>query len=331
MSSLDSLTWLLLAVASLLPLVTAQSTSSITRAPSATSPSSSTGTTTHTISVGHKSDPHQYVPNSVNASVGDTVLFEFYPTNHSVVKADYDAPCVPADKGLFNSGHKLADGQLTGDPPTWSLVVNDTQPVFFYCTAIDSCNVNGMVGVINPNATMTWKHQNEKAKKQPYQLEPGQAVPPEGGGGTSTTTATSSPGGSSGGGGHHLSAGAIAGIVIGSVAFVAVLLALFFVLGRNQVYKKWWMSSTDGRTERTAHWALFSNHGERKSEYGSPQPPGDQATYLSSPDPTQNTFSSPQSQYGWDATVYQPQQQQSPLVRGGPTELEAPDSLAPRH
>jgi hypothetical protein len=33
---------------------------------------------------------------------------------------------------------------------TYNYTVKDKDPVWFYCTAIDSCNVNGMVGAINP-------------------------------------------------------------------------------------------------------------------------------------------------------------------------------------
>lgn len=64
----------------------------------------STSAATHTIQVGPKEDPHQYVPSYITADVGDVVVFEFYPTNHSVVKADYMAPCVPASGEIFYSG-----------------------------------------------------------------------------------------------------------------------------------------------------------------------------------------------------------------------------------
>jgi plastocyanin len=80
--------------------------------------SSSTGIATHTFQVGPKSDPHQYVPTEITANVGDIVVFEFYPTNHSVVKADYLAPCVPASGNIFYSGafdtFNENDGQLVG-------------------------------------------------------------------------------------------------------------------------------------------------------------------------------------------------------------------------
>ncbi|EIT74529.1 extracellular serine-rich protein [Aspergillus oryzae 100-8] len=120
---------------------------------SATATETSKGAATHTIQVGPRSDPHQYVPSSVNASVGDVIVFEFYPRNHSVVRADYDAPCVPAQTSgpVFYSGHftkfNEENGQMIG-PVGSNLTM--TNPTFFYCTAIGSCNENGMVGVINP-------------------------------------------------------------------------------------------------------------------------------------------------------------------------------------
>ena len=80
--------------------------------------SSSTGVSTHTIQVGPKSNPHQFVPTDITAKVGDIVVFEFYPTNHSVVKADYLAPCVPASENVYYSGafenFNEHNGQLVG-------------------------------------------------------------------------------------------------------------------------------------------------------------------------------------------------------------------------
>lgn len=84
----------------------------------AKSTSSSTAAATHTIKVGSKEDPHQYLPHNVTADPGDVIIFEFYPRNHSVVKADYLAPCVPASKNVFYSGEfnrfNEQDGQLVG-------------------------------------------------------------------------------------------------------------------------------------------------------------------------------------------------------------------------
>jgi plastocyanin len=112
MSFIHLITWF-----SLLLAVSAQTATATTNS-KATS-TTSTGIATWTIKVGHRSDPHQYVPHSLKASVGDIVVFEFYPRNHSVVEADYDVPCQPAHKpSIFTSGHfnsfNEQNGQLIG-------------------------------------------------------------------------------------------------------------------------------------------------------------------------------------------------------------------------
>ncbi|GLA33338.1 hypothetical protein AnigIFM63309_000161 [Aspergillus niger] len=257
----------LVLVAMLLATTASAQSHSSTTGISTTSTTTSTAIATHTVQVGSKADPHQYSPHNVSAAVGDIIVFEFYPRNHSVVKADYLAPCVPASgeifySGIFNSFNE-EDGQLVGPPPTWSLVVNDTEPTFFYCTAIDSCIGNGM------NSTMTFESQYNRAKTYPYMLVPGQSIPAEGTiSPTSTSTSTSSPSNSPSSGSPTLSTGAIVGIVIGSVAFIAILGALFFLLGRNRVYRQW-MSSQDGRHERTARWAALLSPGQSTGKGGS--------------------------------------------------------------
>ncbi|PTU21876.1 hypothetical protein P175DRAFT_0405875, partial [Aspergillus ochraceoroseus IBT 24754] len=240
---------------------------------------STAASATHTIQVGPRESPHQYVPHSISANVGDVVVFQFYPRNHSVVQADYNAPCIPANGDYFFSGifdtFDEVNGQLVGDPPTWSWTVDRSEPTFFYCTAIDSCLENGMVGAINPNASMTWQTQYTSALNAPYMLFPGQPMPAEGEqqqSSPSSTTSSASPSSpsttlgnpsASSSSSSSLSGGAIAGIVIGAVIAVLVIGALLFLLGRNNVYKQWVTSqSAEGSTTaRTARWALFQSGG----------------------------------------------------------------------
>ncbi|KAJ5447312.1 Cupredoxin [Penicillium cf. griseofulvum] len=363
------LAWLALATMTVAQSFRATLTRSDVESP-LTATSTSTGITTHTIQAGPKSDPHQFVPTSIKAKVGDIVVFEFYPTNHSVVQAEYLAPCVPARGNIFYSepfaDFNLHDGQLVGPPPTWSLRVNNTEPwtganqcsmkpTFFYCTAIDSCTKNGMVGVINPHESRLTVEPAEfnpdmaNAIRKSFEISlhassrAGRA--PEG------ETGGSSPSDGEKGGDdkHGLSTGAIAGIAVAAVVFVALLVALFFVLGRNRVYSQW-MSSEDGRTERTARWAMF-NHGDNgKSEVASTVPshkPGHvDMTAVSSPDPTVRTLSpgvevhpahgSPSAQQGhWSWNEPQPQPQPYPRahtsvvateLEGHPMIWEAPGS-----
>ncbi|OJD33730.1 extracellular serine-rich protein [Diplodia corticola] len=199
---------------------------------------------THTVSVG--ANGHNFTPNTTYADPGDIVVFDFYPTNHSVIRGEYSNntslcgpagcnPCVPwelyhADEDYqgFFSGNKLIDNFT--NRKTWNLTVNNTEPIWFYCDALDSCSPNGMVGVINPQNGSSFAHQHTEAMDSVYQLAPGQTWPAEGGGSSSSSSSS-----------HHsssLSGGAIAGIVVGAVAFVVMAAALFFFVGRSRAYGK---------------------------------------------------------------------------------------------
>jgi hypothetical protein len=100
-----------------------------------------------------------------------------------------------------------------------------------------------MVGVINPNETQTLDAQIQSAKDADFMLAPGEDIPTEASSTLSgTTTPTSTPSASStpahSGGSSKLSGGAIAGIVVGAVAFLAICAALFFFVGRTKSLKE---------------------------------------------------------------------------------------------
>lgn len=202
---------------------------------------SSSSRTIHTVAVG--ANLHAFTPNTTIAAVGDIVVFDFYPTNHSVIRGEYTNasicgvagcnPCVPWEmyhtdeeyQGFF-SQNQLIDS--FGDRKTWNLTINNTEPIWFYCDALDSCTPNGMVGVINPQNGSSYSLQQTTAMDAVYQLAPGQAWPAEG----------SQPASSSNGHSTSLSGGAIAGIVVGSIAFVAIVAALAFFIARSRAYGK---------------------------------------------------------------------------------------------
>ena len=118
---------------------------------------------------------------------GRIIEFRFFSGNHSVARAAYQHPCVPYEsivpgKVGFFSGFQLVDHSITEDVswpfcqylrepasprllllslwanrhqlshqlPSWNLLINDTDPVFYYCSAPNSCIGSQMVGVINP-------------------------------------------------------------------------------------------------------------------------------------------------------------------------------------
>ncbi|KAG6854315.1 hypothetical protein C0991_008210 [Blastosporella zonata] len=103
----------------------------------------STGTgATHTVIVAPSQGVLRYVPFAVNASVGDTVKFMWRANTHTVTKSSALLPCNKSSDALFASG--------THDEGfTFTQVVNDTNPVFFYCGTPGHCQ-KGMFGIINP-------------------------------------------------------------------------------------------------------------------------------------------------------------------------------------
>jgi len=47
--------------------------------------------------------------------------------------------------------HCIGDySNMSLQPPSWSLIINDTEPTFFYCSGPRACTQFGMVAVINP-------------------------------------------------------------------------------------------------------------------------------------------------------------------------------------
>lgn len=97
---------------------------------------------THVVYVAPTQGVLRYVPFAVNASVGDTVKFIWGANNHTVTKGSTLTPCNATSDSPFASGLQLKDF-------VFEQVVNDTNPVFFYCAVPNHCT-KGMFGIINP-------------------------------------------------------------------------------------------------------------------------------------------------------------------------------------
>lgn len=182
--------------------------------------------------------------------------YNFYPTNHSVVRAEYGYPCVPyedtgVDKIGFFSGFEPVDAFISA-PPTFTIRVNDSKPIFYYCSAPGSCINYGMVGVINPSANETLAVQRQLAHNSSFMLEPGEAWPSEttpkpfsssasatptsktsSSTSVSTAAATTTVAPASANHSSSLSSGAIAGIAIGAAAIAILAAALLYLCGRQ--------------------------------------------------------------------------------------------------
>lgn len=97
---------------------------------------------THTVIVAPTQGVLRFVPFAVNASVGDTVMFVWNAKNHTVTKSSALEICNKTSEAPFASGEHDA-------PFTFTQVVNDTNPTFFYCGTPGHCQ-KGMFGIINP-------------------------------------------------------------------------------------------------------------------------------------------------------------------------------------
>lgn len=96
-----------------------------------------------------------YMPNIVNAAVGDTIQFQFSSGSHTVTQSTEMGPCSPIAQDSLaqgavpvHSGHiPFTTGQTTVS--TFEMKVTNTEPMFIYCSTGPHCQL-GQVMVINP-------------------------------------------------------------------------------------------------------------------------------------------------------------------------------------
>lgn len=130
-----------------------------TAAPAATgtpTPSTTGGASgaIHTVVVG-ASGALTYSPSELTAQPGDTVVFQFQAKNHTITQSSFAAPCrklastSTTGQVGFDSGF-MPVAANSSDFPTYSIVVNDTTPIWAYCRQTGHCG-SGMVFAINAN------------------------------------------------------------------------------------------------------------------------------------------------------------------------------------
>ena len=105
---------------------------------------SAAAATTHNINVGKNG--LTFEPNVTTAAVGDTLVFHYYTGRnnvvHNVVQGTFASPCRPLSGGFFS-------GFIGGEAnEAFTVMVNDTNPIWIYCSQIEHCQL-GMAGVIN--------------------------------------------------------------------------------------------------------------------------------------------------------------------------------------
>ncbi|KAI0274622.1 hypothetical protein BC834DRAFT_965129 [Gloeopeniophorella convolvens] len=111
------------------------------------------------VTVGDAAGDTIYNPTHITgAAVGDTVVFEFNPKNHTVTRSSFATPCLHLDGGFDSGFFPVAPGTTSGFP-TYNITVNDTGPIWAYCkqgefTTASHCG-KGMVFAVNPGADGT--------------------------------------------------------------------------------------------------------------------------------------------------------------------------------
>lgn len=94
-----------------------------------------------------------FTPNSVTASPGDVIQFQFAARNHTVTQSAQSSPCRPLDSSGngtagVHSGFIPFDGGASGTVGTFDVPVRDASPMFLYCAQATHCQ-SGMVMVVN--------------------------------------------------------------------------------------------------------------------------------------------------------------------------------------
>jgi len=127
--------------------------STVVAPPPSTSAASAAGAT-HTVVVGGNGTL-AYNPQEIIAAPNDVVVFQFVAKNHTVTQSSFAAPCQKlaststSGQVGFDSGFMPVSGNSSGFP-SFSIVVNDTNPMWAYCMQANHCE-QGMVFAINAN------------------------------------------------------------------------------------------------------------------------------------------------------------------------------------
>jgi len=107
-----------------------------------TAESTAASGTTYTVIVAPTQGVLRFVPFTVNANPGDTIEYVWHANNHTVTKSSQLEICNKTSDAPFASGEQ-------NNGFTFTQVVNDTNPVFYYCGTPTHCE-KGMFGIINP-------------------------------------------------------------------------------------------------------------------------------------------------------------------------------------
>jgi len=95
-----------------------------------------------------------YSPEKITAAVGSMVQFQFRGGNHTITQSTFEQPCAPISSvnssitGIYSSFQPVAASLAMGQIPVFTIMINDTRPIWLYCSQGKHCQ-NGMSMVIN--------------------------------------------------------------------------------------------------------------------------------------------------------------------------------------
>ncbi|PYI07378.1 hypothetical protein BO78DRAFT_443290 [Aspergillus sclerotiicarbonarius CBS 121057] len=128
------------------------------------------------IAVGTHNAP-MFIPNRLNANIGDRIIFEFHNINHTLTQSTLEQPCVAA--GGFDSGF----GQFNPEDESGisiTLSVNSLDPQWFFCKQdipYSYCHA-GMVFALNPGDKMNTFLDNAQRRSSARSTTDDQAANP---------------------------------------------------------------------------------------------------------------------------------------------------------
>ncbi|MCJ1342594.1 hypothetical protein MMC31_000780 [Peltigera leucophlebia] len=114
---------------------------------------------THHVNVGTFNEKFQFVPDRVNAEVGDIVLYNFLKQSHSLTQSEFLTPCTP--NGGFDTGLNQVNPTNTSGLFLIPFEVKTEKPQWFYCKQKQGNHCGkGMVFGLNPGDKMDRFIQN---------------------------------------------------------------------------------------------------------------------------------------------------------------------------
>jgi hypothetical protein len=124
-----------------------------------------------------------YTPESLNANVGDMVVFTFMQQNHTLTQSTFAAPC-DAMPGGMDTSFVPNPNNTVNPPPQMAMQVKVSTPLWFFCGQKGHCG-KGMTFSINPTAAKSQAMFKQMAIAQNGTANAQAAVAP----GTTTTLA----------------------------------------------------------------------------------------------------------------------------------------------